>query len=120
MKTKKELKEEYKHMKFPMGVFQIRNTVNGKIFVDSSTNMNAKWNRNKLQLSVGNHPNKELQKDWNEFGEKAFEFEVIEELKHNDKKDIDYKKEVALLEEMLMDEMQPFGERGYNKMPKKK
>ncbi len=119
MKTKKELKEEYKQMKFPMGVFQIRNTVNGKIFVDSSTNMNAKWNRNRLQLSVGNHPNKELQNDWNEFGEEAFQFEVLEELKHNDKKTMDYNKEVALLEEMIIEELQPFGEKGYNKVPKR-
>ena len=120
MKTRKELKDEYRQMKFPMGVFQIRNTVSGKIFVDSSTNMNAKWNRNRLQLNVGNHPNTELQNDWNEFGEKVFKFEILEELKHNDKEAVDYKKEVALLEEMLVDELQPFGEKGYNKVAKKK
>ncbi|HKI46095.1 MAG TPA: GIY-YIG nuclease family protein [Balneolales bacterium] len=119
MKTKKELKEEYKQMKFPMGVFQVRNTINGKIFVDSSTNMSAKWNRNRLQLSVGNHPNKELQNDWNKFGEEAFKFEVIEELEHNDKEIVDYNNEVALLEEMLIEELQPFGVKGYNKVAKK-
>mgnify|MGYP002383887052 CR=1 FL=1 len=52
--TQKELKEKYKQMKFPMGVFQIRNTVNGKIFVDSSTNLPAIWNRHKTQRDF--HP----------------------------------------------------------------
>lgn len=118
MDKKKELKEEYKNMKFPMGVFQIRNTVNGKIFVDSGINMQAKWNRNKSQLKFGNHPNKRLQKDWNEFGEEAFIFEILSELEQKDTKTIDYQKEVKLLEEIVMDEIQPFDDKGYNKRPK--
>ncbi len=117
-KTKKELKEEYKNMKFDMGVFQIRNTANDKIFVDSGTNMNAKWNRNRLQLNFGNHPNKELQKDWNTFGEESFEFEIVSELEHKENENIDYQKEVKLLEEMMMEELKPYEDKGYNKRPK--
>lgn len=41
MKTKKELTEEYKQLKFKMGLFQIRNVINGKIFVESSINLYA-------------------------------------------------------------------------------
>ncbi|GEM_PF-5308046 len=37
--TKKELKNQYKETKFPMGVFQIKNQVNGKILIDSGLNM---------------------------------------------------------------------------------
>ena len=42
---KKDLKQDYKQMKFRMGVFQIRNTLNNKIFVDSSMDLVAIWNR---------------------------------------------------------------------------
>lgn len=42
MKSKKELKSVYKEMKFPMGVFQIKNKVNGKIFIEGSLNIPAK------------------------------------------------------------------------------
>ncbi len=81
MKTKKELKNEYKQMKSPMGVFRIRNIVNGKILIDSSTNMNSKWNRHKTELRFGTHRNSELQKDWKQFGEENFIFEIVSELK---------------------------------------
>ena len=51
MNAKKKLKEEYKHKKNRMGVFQIRNTANGKIYVGSSLNLDAIWNRNKMELN---------------------------------------------------------------------
>lgn len=114
MKTNKELKAEYKQMKFPMGVFQIRNIANGKIFIDSSTNMNAKWNRHQVQLKFGNNWNTELQNDWKKFGEDSFVFEVLSELEEKDGGCDNYKKELALLEEMVLDELKPFDENGYN------
>jgi group I intron endonuclease len=113
MKTNKELKAEYKQMKFPMGVFQIRNIVNGKILIDSSTNMNSKWNRHQAQLKFGNNLNTELQNDWNKYSEENFVFEVLSELEEDGGNE-NYKKELGLLEEMLLDELKPFGEKGYN------
>ena len=44
MKTKKELKDEYKQMKFPMGVFQVKNICTNKVLVDNSLDMESKWN----------------------------------------------------------------------------
>ena len=41
MKTKKELKDEYKQHKSQMGVFQIRNKETGRIFVDFHTDVKA-------------------------------------------------------------------------------
>lgn len=56
MKTKKELRDEYKEMKFKKGVFQIRNTVNKKVYIDSSADLDAIFKRQKFQLNCGNHP----------------------------------------------------------------
>jgi len=119
MKTNKELKAEYKQMKFPMGVFQIRNKVNGKILIDKSTNMNAKWNRHRLQLSVGSNFAQELQNDWKLYGEENFEFEVLSFLEEKEGSNMDYKDELELLEEMIIAEKQPFGDKGYNTEKKK-
>ena len=63
MKTRKELREEYNQMKFRMGVFQIRNKINGKVFIGSSTDLKAIWYAEKLQLDIGLHSNSELQKE---------------------------------------------------------
>ncbi|MDD4489658.1 MAG: GIY-YIG nuclease family protein [Paludibacter sp.] len=119
MKTRKELKEEYKQMKFKMGVFQIKNNINGKIFIGSSLDLKAIWFAQKLQLDMGMHQNSELQKDWNEFGSENFSYEILDEIKKSEDKPIDYKKEIKTLEDMIINDLQPFEEKGYNKKPKK-
>lgn len=43
MKAQKDLKAEYKQKKTKMGVFQIRNTVTGKILLGSGLNLDAIW-----------------------------------------------------------------------------
>lgn len=114
-KTKKQLKNDYKQLKFKAGVFAIRNTVNNKIFIGSSVNMDAMWNRSRLQLDVGSHPNSELQADWKSLGEDKFKFEIISEIKQKDDEQQDLAKEVKDLEMLYLEELKPFGENGYNK-----
>ena len=82
MKTRRELKEEYKAMKFAMGVFQIRNKMNGKIFIGSSLDLKAIWYAQKLQLDMGIHPNSGLQDDWKVFGPENFSYETSMFAKH--------------------------------------
>lgn len=118
MATKKELKEAYKQMKFRMGVYQIRNTSNGKIFVDGSTNLDAIWNRHRMQLNFGNHRNTALQQEWQALGEAHFQYEILAELDQENDATIDYNKEVQTLTDMYIEELQPFAERGYNRSPK--
>ena len=113
--TKKELKNQYKELKFPMGVFQIKNQINGKILLDSGLNMSAKWKRHLTELKFGSHRNKVLQQEWNQFGENAFVYEVIAELEYKDPTE-NYGKEVAVLETMYLEELAPFGKKGYHKL----
>ena len=107
MKTKKEMKDEYKLLKFPMGVFQIRNVKSGKVFVGSSMNLDKIWNRHKFQLELGGHKSKSLQKDWNEMGAECFVFEVLEEIKESDDPAVDNAKEVDVLMEMVVEKVKP-------------
>jgi hypothetical protein len=116
--TQKELKEAYKQKKFKMGVFQIRNTVNNKIFVEGSVNLDAIWNRHRLELNFGNHRCEPLLADWKTFGEQNFVFEILGEIEPEDGKDQENKKEVKLLEQMYLEELQPYDEKGYNRRPK--
>ena len=115
MKTRKELREEYKQKKYKIGVFQIKNTINNKILVGSSQDLEAILHAQKMQLDFGIHSNSELQKDWKEFGPENFKYEIIEEIKQTDDKPHDYTKEIKVLEEMMVDELQPFESKGYNK-----
>ena len=107
-KTRKELKEEYKQMKFQIGVFQIKNKLNGKSFVGSSLDLKAIWNAQRFQLNYGMHQNSELQKDWKELGADNFVYEIIDEIKQNDENAVDYRKEVKILETMIVEELKPY------------
>ncbi len=106
MKTKKELKELYKQMEFPMGVFQVKCTMNEKCLIDNAVDMESKWNRYKMELKFGNHRNKDLQNDWNQYGEDKFVFEVLSELKKSEtEENVNYNKELKALQDMLLDEL---------------
>ncbi len=119
MKTRKELKEAYKQMKYPMGVFQIRNLSNGKVFIGSSLDLNAVWHSHRIQLNFGNHSNDALQKEWKAMGAENFVYEILEEIKEVEGKEINYAKEVKTLEIMMIEEIMPFGEKGYHRNPNK-
>lgn len=113
---RKELIEQYKEIKTYMGIFQIKNNVNGKIFIDSCPNLKNRWFTLKWHLEMGRHPNSELQKDWNELGPEAFIYEVLEQ-KEADKVD-DIRWELKKMKKKWLEKLQPYGDRGYNKPPK--
>lgn len=113
-RSKQELKEAYKQIKKRAGVFQIRNVQNGKVFLGSSVDLDAIWNRNRLQLNVGSHPNSGLQKDWKAIGEANFSYEILSEVKIREEGKQDVKSEAQALLALFMDELKPFGEAGYH------
>ena len=120
MKTNKEMKNEYKHMKKHIGVFQIKNVTNGKIFIEGCIDMNARWNRHIMELKFGTHKNVALQLDWRNSGEENFIFEVLSDIKQKEDDKIDYANEVKELEEMYLEELKPFDDIGYNIRSKEK
>lgn len=105
MKTKKELKEEYKQKKPITGVFQVKNMKNGMVLLEGATNVPSKWNRHRTELRFGSHRNKKLQEDWNLEGEENFSFSVVSELEIKDDDTNDLNDEVKLLLEMVEQEM---------------
>ncbi len=99
-----------------MGVFQIRNLTNEKIFVGSSLNLDGIFNRHEFSLKMDGHANKSLQKDWNALGAENFAFEILEELEPRE--NLDSKKELEFLEDLWLEKLEPFGEKGYNERKK--
>jgi group I intron endonuclease len=118
MTDRSELKKIYKRTVTPMGVYQIKNLVNGKIIIGSSHNLPARKNRFEMEFTLGSVIDEALQKDFKEFGEKNFSFEVLDYLEPMEDPAYDYKADLKFLEEMWLEKLQPFGDRGYNKMKK--
>lgn len=119
MDRKKELKTLYKETPRPTGIYQIRNITNGKLFLGSSLNLDGSVNSNRFQLKMGSHRNIQLQQDWQTFGEEAFTFEVLEQLKPADIQSPECREKLSKLEEQWLLKLQPYGEKGYNKISAK-
>lgn len=114
MKTRQEIKQEYKRRVKPAGVFQIKNLANGKVLLGSSLNLDSPLNGHRFMLQIGKHRNEDLQNDWNQYGAENFVFEILEKVVMKDDPDFNLSDELTLLEEIWIEELKPFGERGYN------
>lgn len=60
------------------GVYQIRNIVNGKVYVGSSSDMQARRREHLYELRKNIHSNRHLQNAYNKYGKGNFVFEVLE------------------------------------------
>ena len=114
MKDKRQLKREYQQTPPAMGIFLIRNNRNDKVFVGSALNLPGIINRHRFALERGLHANKRLQADWSEAGSDNFAFEIVDELSASVQGEVDYRKELTSLEDLWLERLKPYGERGYN------
>lgn len=114
MTDRKELLRAYKEKKPRAGVYQLRNLRNGKVLVGSTTTLDTIWNSIHMQLKAGNHMAADLQAEWNSMGADAFTFEILAEHEPAPDSPRDLRTEIKDLEKMFLEEIRPYGERGYN------
>ena len=82
----------------PMGVYAIRDRVNGSVRVGSSRNVHAAINRAQFELRQGQHKDKDLQDAWKHDGPDRIAFEVLEFVKERTEAGFDYAAELKDLE----------------------
>ena len=66
------------------GVYQIRNLINGKLYIGSAAQdrgLTKRWINHTTKLRTNKHHNRHLQKAWNKYGADTFWFEILEECK---------------------------------------
>ncbi|MFH0919210.1 MAG: GIY-YIG nuclease family protein [Fibrobacterota bacterium] len=114
MLDKKDAIKKYKQTIQPMGIFQIKNLTNGKVFIESSKNLPGSQNSCRFQLKMGSHMNRPLQEDYNRLGESQFAFEILDPLEPKEDPTYDYNDELATLMSMWLEKLQPYSEKGYH------
>ena len=77
--ARRQIAYEFKERKVPQGIYAIRCTATGDVWVGSSTNLNAVQNSQWFQLRGGLHRSATLQQAWSQHTEQAFAFEVLEQ-----------------------------------------
>lgn len=93
------------------GIYQIKNSVNGKVYVGSAIDIYARWKKHRTELRTGKHHCSKLMRAWQKYGEQSFEFGVLELVPPE---------RSALLgrEQYWIDVTGAFGVAGYNELPK--
>jgi group I intron endonuclease len=65
------------------GIYEIRNSVNGKVYIGQSqrgAGVHGRWRNHRTQLRGGNHHNRKLQSAWAKYGAESFVFSVLLEV----------------------------------------
>ena len=60
------------------GIYWIRNFTTGKYYVGSAVNISIRFTSHRSRLNRNVHGNPYLQSAWNKYGEKTFEFKILE------------------------------------------
>jgi hypothetical protein len=114
MNDRKEKLRHYKETSRPMGVVRVFNSSNGKSLVEASRDTRAALNRHQFQLKMGSHRNASLAEDWNQLGPEVFRFEVLDTLEPAKEPGYDPSADLATLEEIWLEKLNPYDEQGYN------
>jgi len=100
---------KYKETSRPAGVYRVRNTVTGKLLIGSTPDLPAMLNRQRFQLEMGSHPDRELQRDWDELGSDAFEIDVLDRLESKEESACDPAEDLRVLKEMWLESVKLLG-----------
>jgi hypothetical protein len=71
-------REQFPDIPTSSGIYQIRCSQNGKIYVGSAVNLRARWDLHRRSLIMNQHFNPHLQAAWNLYGAESFEFSVLQ------------------------------------------
>ena len=79
---KKELLRNAKEQKARPGIFAVRCTASGQVWVAKATDLDKRKTGLWFQLGMGGFPGKSLQEAWNAHGEKAFAYVELEDVRN--------------------------------------
>jgi len=115
--NRKDLIRQYREARQPMGVYRVRNTVNGRWLIGSSANLPGMLNRQRFQLDHGSHKNRSLQEDWNRTGPAGFELGTLDTLAAPDEPGYDPARDLRALEAMWFEKLTHSDGPGYESEP---
>ena len=101
LERKRRYREE-RAAKQPGCIYQIVNSVNGRVYVGQTTRGELRWLHHLYHLRGNYHKNPILQADFNEFGEDVFEWSIIQELPKD--KEVLVQEEINTIQRLLAEE----------------
>jgi hypothetical protein len=111
--ARKKLADAYKERSKTQtgGVYIIKNSKTGRLFIDCAVDIAAFSNRFSFSKEMGSCPigvNSELNKDWNTFGAAAFEYDIAETMdKNEEQSSAEFRDDLEVLKRMWIDKFDP-------------
>jgi len=103
--SRKDIQANYKAQKESGGVYAIRNTVNGKVLLLSTTNLQGSKNRFNFSQKTGSCENPKLTADYRLMGNSTFIFEILERLEMGDEQSYEsYVKDLKILYSLWLEQ----------------
>lgn len=113
MKELKEPKLYIMTMNKVSGIYTITSKVTGKLYIGESLDIYRRWHDEHIpQLRKNRHYNKELQNDFNKYGEENFSFQILQRYSGNDP--ISTKARILILESYFITQFENAGISLYN------
>ena len=107
--SRKDLIQAHKEATKPMGVYRVYSSESGHGVVGASRDLPSILNRHQAQLSMGGHPDKALQEEWDTCAPDVFVFEVLDTLAPREELDYDPTDDLQELTEMWRERLKPGG-----------
>jgi hypothetical protein len=104
--ARKEMAQQYKERKRIGGVLVVRNTLNDKLLLEATVDLQGSKNRFGFAQETGSCVYLKLQDDWEKQGGRGFVLEVLEELeKKESQSDAEFKADITLLKEIWAEKL---------------
>lgn len=103
--ARRERIREYKDTFPSMGIYAVRNTATGRVWLGKSQNVEGALNRIRFELNMRGCRTPTLLEEWQRFGAASFAFEVLDRVKRREDPSFDYEAELQALLELWQAEL---------------
>ena len=99
---------DYKQRKIVGGVYAITNTPNGKMLLQTTSDIQGSQNRFEFSQMTGGCVSMQLQEDWKAYGADAFTFEILGQLEKKDTQTAeDFADDLKTLYDIILQDIDP-------------
>ena len=89
---RQELLQQFSDRPPQNGVFALKNSITGEVWIGVSRNLDTQVNGLRVRLKSNQHASKDVQASWNAHGEDAFIYEIVERFPETDPHVIELKR----------------------------
>lgn len=97
------------------GIYNIRNIINGKIYIGSTVDIKYRHYKHFYELKNKIHDNDHLQSAWNKYGEQSFEMFMVDYIKDEEKDRKKFEKELKEAEQLHLNKHWIFENNDYDR-----